>query len=87
MLPPRVAVAVCHASTHPGETLDPGHRPRGETLDPGHRPRGKTLPGDAEVQRERDTSTPGRTGRSRDTTREPSTAERIQLGFDSRFAS
>ena len=48
MLPPRVVVAVCHPSTLPGETLDPGHRPRG-----------KTLPGDAGVQRERDTSTPG----------------------------
>ena len=48
MLPPCVVVAVCHPSTLPGETLDPGHRPRG-----------KTLPGDAEVQWERDTSTPG----------------------------
>ena len=48
MLPPRVAAAVCHPSTLPGETLDPGHRLRG-----------KTLPGDAEVQWERDTSTPG----------------------------
>ena len=30
---------------------------------------------------------PGRTGRSRDATREPSTAERIQLGFGSRSVS
>ena len=77
-LPPRVAVA----ARHPNSLL-------GETLDPGHRPRGKTFPGDAEAQREYDTSTPGappgRTGRSRDATREPSTTERIRLGFDSRL--
>ena len=37
-LPPRVAVAVCHPSALPRETLDPGRRPQG-----------KTLPGDAGV--------------------------------------
>ena len=48
MLPPRVAVAVRHPSTLPGETLDPGPHPWG-----------KTFPGDAEAQRECDTLTPG----------------------------
>ena len=72
MLSPRIAVAVCQPNTFPGERSTPG------TI-----PGGRPSPGDTKIQWERDTSTPGRTGRSR----EPSTVERIQLGFDSRFVS
>ena len=80
MLPPRVAVAVCHPSTLPGERSTPG------TV-PGGRPSPGTRRSNGSVTRRLPGLLPGRTGRSRDATREPSTVERIQLGFDSRFVS
>ena len=48
MFLPRVVVAVYHPSTFPGEYSTPGTVPGG-----------RPLPGDTEIQWERDTSTPG----------------------------
>ena len=79
-LPPRVAVAVCHPRALPGERSTPG-------AVPGGRPSPGTRGSNGGVTRRPPGLLPGRTGRSRDATREPSSVERIQLGFDSRFVS
>ena len=80
MLPPRVAVAVCQPNTFLGECLTPG-------AVPGGRPSSGTRRSSGSATRRPPGLLLGGAGRSRDATREPSSVERIQLGFDSRFVS
>ena len=79
-LPPRVAVAVCQPNTFLGECLTLG-------AVPGGRPSPGTRRSSGSATRRPPGLLPGGVGRSRDATREPSSVERIQLGFDSRFVS
>ena len=58
-------------------------RPRAPS--PGEDPSPGTQRSSGSVTRRLPGLLPGRTGRSRDATREPSTVERIQLGFDSQI--